>query len=117
MLDYNDAYYLDNDTDYPYCRHCYQQRCSGEYIHDYGFKPEPIFYGKAFATSEQSLKLTAEVILMRAPKKQQIQLILTKEKYIKYDGSLDDGMEIVTHPMTLDYTLLGQFVTKNGGAF
>lgn len=25
--------------------------------------------------------------------------------YIKHDGSLNDGMEIVTHPMTLDYHL------------
>lgn len=45
-LDYDDAYYLDNDTDYLYCRHYYQQRFSSEYIHDCGFKPDPIFYGK-----------------------------------------------------------------------
>lgn len=25
--------------------------------------------------------------------------------YIKHDGSLDDGMEIFTHPMTLQYHL------------
>lgn len=105
-LDYDDAYYLDNDTDYPYCRHCYQQRCSSEYIHDYGFKPDPIFYGKGTRYFGVELEIdggghideNAEEIANTAN-------IDEKRVYIKHDGSLNDGMEIVTHPMTLDYHL------------
>ena len=40
-----DAYELHG---YDYCRNCYNERCEddeGEYIHEYGYKPDPIFYG------------------------------------------------------------------------
>ena len=40
------AYYLERDEEYhdnPYCRRCYES--FNETIHDYYFKPDPIFYG------------------------------------------------------------------------
>lgn len=44
-IHYDDACYFDGDDDYPYCYSCYNRRNASTYIHDYGYKPEPIFYG------------------------------------------------------------------------
>ncbi len=84
-----------------YCNECYQARKS---IHDYSYKPAPMFYGegnrffgveleiddggKDYFNARQILKLANDA-------KEHI--------YIKEDGSLSDGFEIVSHPMTLDY--------------
>lgn len=105
-LDYDDAYYFDDDTDYPYCRHCYNQRSSNEYIHDYGFKPDPIFYGKGNRYFGVELEID-EGGHIDANAEKICEAANTDERrvYIKHDGSLNDGMEIVTHPMTLDYHL------------
>ena len=44
VLSYDGAFYLDDEDDYPYCESCYSQlKCRS--IHDYGYRPEPIFYG------------------------------------------------------------------------
>ena len=40
----DDACYFD-DSEYPYCPSCYERRNKGEYIHDYNYKPSPVFYG------------------------------------------------------------------------
>ncbi len=103
----DNAYYFDDGNDYPYCHNCYEQRCSGEYIHDYSFKPEPIFYGDGNRYFGVELEIdegghddgNAEKLTDIA------NTIDEKRIYIKHDGSLNDGMEIVTHPMSLDYHL------------
>ena len=103
----DDAYYFDDSNDYPYCHNCYEQRCSGEYIHDYSFKPEPIFYGDGNRYFGVELEIdegghddgNAEKLTDIA------NTIDEKRIYIKHDGSLNDGMEIVTHPMSLEYHL------------
>ena len=102
----DDACYMDEDDEYPYCRSCYERRSSNEYIHDYNFKPEPIFYGDGNRFFGVELEIdggghddsNAEKIADTAN-------LYDKHIYIKHDGSLNDGMEIVTHPMTLDYHL------------
>lgn len=33
-----DAYYLDDYEEYPYCQHCYNRETSHRYIHDYSYK-------------------------------------------------------------------------------
>ena len=44
VVSYDDAFYRDDEDDYPYCESCYNQlKCRA--IHDYGYRPEPIFYG------------------------------------------------------------------------
>ncbi len=43
LLYEDDAYHLDDED---YCRECYNDECDKfEYIHEYGYKPEPKFYG------------------------------------------------------------------------
>lgn len=96
----DDAHYIDDEA---YCDNCYECE-SGRVIRDYSYKPTPIFYGKGKQFFGVELEIddggrsddNAKILL-------DIANVADEKIYIKYDGSLDDGMEIVTHPMTLDY--------------
>lgn len=98
----DDAYHLDG---YDYCRECYdEERDKCRHIHDYGYKPEPIFYGDSKRYFGIELEIDgagkdsdyAEELL-------DIANMRDEHMYIKSDSSLDDGMEIVSHPMTLEF--------------
>ena len=103
----DDAYYMDDDEDdeYPYCPSCYSHEHNHRIIHDYGYKPDPVFYGqdKRYFGVELEVdrggydECNANEILGIANTGGK------KRIYIKHDGSIDDGFEIVTHPMSLDY--------------
>jgi hypothetical protein len=88
--------------DHIYCASCYDEVCGA--IEDYSYKPEPVFYGK------DSMFLGVELEIdeggkdnCNAERIKDIANIRKEHIYIKSDGSLDDGMEIVSHPMTLKY--------------
>lgn len=92
--------------DTPYCQECYLALCDKDVIHDYYFKPTPIFYGngKRFFGVELEIDGAGEDNDNAA----EILHIANAEHplaYCKHDGSLDEGFEIVTHPMTLDFHL------------
>jgi hypothetical protein len=105
IINNNDAYYLDDYDEYPYCYNCYHRELSCRKIHDYSFKPNPIFYGENSRYFGVELEVddggcdedNAEEILYIANNRTEDRL------YIKKDGSLDEGMELVSHPMTLVY--------------
>ena len=88
--------------DYPYCASCYD-RLDTE-IEEYGYKPEPIFYGEGsrFFGVELEVDFGGKDEENAHRIKEQANL-RCENIYIKSDGSLDDGFEIVTHPMTLNY--------------
>ena len=97
-----DAYYEDDDTVLCYdCHRRHRSRCS---INDYSYKPDPIFYGSDTLFMGVELEVdeggesdsNARKILEAANSDSDL-------VYIKRDGSLSDGMEIVSHPMTLEY--------------
>lgn len=96
----DDANYICGE---PYCDDCYDSEREHS-IHDYSYKPAPIFYGtnKRFFGVELEIDCggkdddNAETLL-------EIGNSGDEKIYIKSDGSLDDGMEIVTHPMSLDF--------------
>lgn len=102
ILAFDDAYYFD-DNDYPYCRECYE-RINSRAIHDYGYKPEPKFYGSGplFMGVELEVDIGGE-INENAEKVLDIANNDADRLYIKHDGSIEDGFEMVSHPMTLDY--------------
>jgi hypothetical protein len=98
----NDAYRIDG---YDYCSECYSDEMdSSNSINEYGYKPTPIFYGNDRRYFGVELEIDeggkdsdyADELL-------EIGNATNDHIYIKTDGSLDDGLEIVTHPMTLDY--------------
>lgn len=91
-------------NEYPFCYDCYTSRASRKPIQDYYYKPEPLFRGDGDRFFGVELEVdgagedndNAVDILHIANAEQPL-------AYCKHDGSLDDGFEIVTHPMTLDY--------------
>ena len=104
---YQDSAHYYDDSDYPYCDDCWHDDNEDEdsdVIHKYNYKPEPIFYGDDTRFFGVELEIdcggncddNAESLLHIGNK-------YTESIYIKSDGSLNDGMEIVTYPMTLEY--------------
>ena len=95
----DESYYAD---DYDFCFNCYDKRHNS--IREYSYKPSPIFYGEG----KRFLGVELEVDVgghgdENAEELQNIANYPNEQIYIKSDGSIDDGFEIVTHPMTLDY--------------
>lgn len=102
LVSYDDACYF-TDDDYPYCHECYD-RINSKSIHDYSYKPEPLFYGSGhlFMGVEleidhggESCEKAEDILCIANPDDDRL--------YIKHDGSIEDGFEMVSHPMTLDY--------------
>lgn len=106
LLANEDAHYFrdDNDGDYPYCSHCFGE-VGAHGINAYHYKPKPIFYGEAQRFFGVELEIDgggedddkADRIIEIA------NMNGLEHIYCKHDGSLNDGFEIVTHPMTLKY--------------
>jgi hypothetical protein len=101
----DDAYYVDEYDEYPYCYDCYRNEIRYRKIHDYSYKPEPIFYGDDNRYFGVELEVddggcdeeNAALILNMTNDDAEDKL------YIKKDGSLNEGMELVSHPMSLQY--------------
>lgn len=102
----DDAFYAADDGDEcePLCYDCYHHTESGKPIHEYSYKPDPIFYGEGDRYFGVELEVdgagelgsNARVLLTAANTQEE-------HAYCKHDGSLNDGIEFVTHPMTLRY--------------
>lgn len=105
IIHYDAAFFFDNNDEYAYCSHCFSNaRQARQKIHGYGYKPLPIFYGEGTRYFGVELELDEggeeednAVDLL------QIANEFDERMYCKHDGSLEDGFELVTHPMTLDY--------------
>lgn len=104
LIRQHDAFYFGSESDdEPYCLTCYQRR-NQRSIHDYYYKPEPLFRGEGPRYFGVELEIdeagedcdNADDIL-------DIANWQLENVYCKHDGSLDDGFEIVTHPMSLAY--------------
>jgi DNA-directed RNA polymerase subunit RPC12/RpoP len=100
LVDSDDAQHIGSNI---YCGDCAPSRIA---IHDYGYKPAPKFYGSA---NSNAPFMGVELEVDHGSKCTDCARTLTKLNkpdvllYCKHDGSLDEGVEIVTHPMTLEY--------------
>jgi hypothetical protein len=106
VIRFNDAYRVDDD-DYEYCYGCYNSHQSKRrLIHEYSYKPDPEFY-PIYNPHELFLGIELEIEggedAFNAGELLTIANRLDDHIYIKHDGSLNDGMELVSHPCTLDY--------------
>ena len=103
----DELHYLNDDDDEGYCDSCYHDHGERQVIQSYYYKPEPIFYGEGnrFFGVELEMDEGGE----RDSKARQILAAANgnglEHAYAKHDGSLDEGLELVTHPLTLDYHL------------
>ncbi|MGM9551720.1 MAG: amidoligase family protein [Clostridia bacterium] len=96
----NNTYY-EEDGDIPYCHNCYVQLEEAA-IKPYSYKPEPIFYGSGILFMGVELEID-EGEELHDNAQALIEIAGSDRIYCKHDGSLDDGFEIVSHPMSLDY--------------
>jgi len=107
LLLHSDDVSFENDT--PYCSECYHDCVEGdedlEYIESYNYKPSPIFHGDGIFYGLELELDRGGMIDNNAYELMCIGNNNSEHIYIKQDGSLDDGMEIVSHPMSLDYHL------------
>lgn len=139
---HQDDCHYDEDTEHDYCRSCYEDLCctcascdrechrdemtyvrnigdvcpncaSGMPIHNYGYKPEPVFFPakKVVESTEDYYPATNTSVYMGIELEVHCESIMDslnafngrdKERlYCKEDGSVSHGFEIVSHPMTL----------------
>ena len=105
IIHLDDAYYEDDDEDCPLCYDCHTHARRNKMIEDYYYKPEPLFRGDGprYFGVELEIDGAGEDDASAG----QIMEIANgnglENMYCKHDGSLDDGFEMVTHPMTLEY--------------
>ena len=102
-LIHNDNANYEDDSDYPYCAECFE-KLQENAIKSYNYKPEPIFYGSGNLFMGVELEIdkggedndNAEVLLNVANRHKE-------HIYCKHDGSINNGFEMVSHPMSLEY--------------
>ena len=106
VIPYDEVNYIDDDDDRPLCYECYTgEERNARIIHDYYYKPSPIFYGKGPRYFGVELEIdeggesedNATEILAAG------NAVDPEILYAKHDGSLNYGLELVTHAASLDY--------------
>ena len=101
VLVHEDRAYTENG-DY-YCQSCCDD-LDNSIIEDYSYKPCPVFHG--FASRYFGVELELDEGGETDDSASELMRIANTRAdniYIKHDGSLHDGFEIVTHPMSLEY--------------
>jgi hypothetical protein len=107
----NQAYYCDECDEYNAdgCDRCIDSEDTDNHgnriIHDYSYRPDAIFHS---TDKEERLFFGIEIEVEARDSKSTSamhahQLEGLDLAYLKYDGSLNDGFEIVTHPMSHDF--------------
>jgi len=98
----NEVYHMDdaeNIDGYLYCESCAEDRRGS--ILPYSYKPDPVFYG---GNAGYGVELEIDYGEHREEAAKAISEAGKDHIYLKHDGSLtSNGMEIVTHPATLEY--------------
>ena len=94
-----------------YCESCYEEMDHGT-MHDYCYKPDPYFHvGDGETEDDSTLFMGVELEVDKGNSVSQCLRDLHQYSddedlfYCKHDGSLRDGIEIVSHPCTLKYHL------------
>ena len=103
LIPNSEAWYDGNDDETPpYCESCYREKVD-DALHSYSYKPSPIFYGGG--SLYLGVELEVDGAGQSASHARTVLNVINRRKeyaYIKTDGSLDDGLELVTHPCTLE---------------
>ena len=102
LLYYDDACY-EEDRDEPYCPICYDRIFHGA-IKSYNYKPETKFYG----TTNLYMGVELEIDLggenhNNADKIMALANAQNPHLYCKHDGSIENGFEMVSHAMDIQY--------------
>lgn len=103
LIDVHDAHLYNGEY---CCDDCYHEAQRLDSIHGYYYKPSPIFFGDGPRYFGVELEIDRGGESERNAKTLlSIANALEDLMYCKHDGSLDDGFELVTHPLSLTYHL------------
>jgi hypothetical protein len=97
----------EDDSEYWICSSCDER--GGSHIHSYSYKPRAVFkkadneHVKDVGQLYFGIELEVERNGSDTSKSSMAKLIENDAYYLKNDGSLSDGFEIVTHPMTFSF--------------
>ena len=86
------------------CEDCHDNRNFGGLVYEYSYKPRPVFHG----TGPLFLGPEIEIETPHSGGQRCARIAhshLGTLGYLKEDGSLDNGFEIVTHPMSYEWAL------------
>jgi len=98
-----------------HCEECdeyYEGTCDyhdmSDEVHNYSYRPDPVFHTtsdseRLFFGFELEMEFNGSSVLREAA--QYASHKLEGSAYLKEDGSLDTGFELVTHPMSFDYLM------------
>ena len=106
VINYDTAHRFEGNEYDSYCYYCYSKPRENVAIHNYSYKPAPIFYGDAAVNRYFGVELEIDDGGKENDNAYHLLQVANRTAetiYIKTDGSLNNGFEIVTHPMTLDY--------------
>lgn len=108
----SDVYYWESDGEYHF-----EPEENSRLIHSYSYKPNPEFFKLSFENNripffgielEVERKSSSDI-----SHDEMVELIDDGMYYFKSDGSLNDGFEIVTHPLSFNYIHNSQDIFKN----
>lgn len=102
-----------NTHDYDYCPDCGSDD-SSSLVHDYSYRPSPVFYLRDKDRSFEAYREPANTAVTGFELEMECErgnyedcaeyaTMKYQTAYLKHDGSLNHGFEMVTHPMSLDY--------------
>ena len=105
-LVYSEDVYWEGED--PYCHDCYEEDYDDTYIHSYCYKPEPRFCKCRNEKKIRYYGVELEIDKGGCEEEFAEELYYIANEcddvlYIKSDGSLDSGMELVSHPCSLKY--------------
>lgn len=109
---YEHMSYSDEDECH-YCRECESKHVP---IHEYHYKPDPVFFG-GHENDSNKLFYGVEIEVDDGGEDNSYAKSITeyledgrqKFVYAKHDGSLSEGFEIVSHPATMDYHMRAHY--------
>lgn len=96
--------YVECPNDHDGCR-CYTCRQRGNVIKNYSYKPDPDFRGTGPMFLGMELEVAVDRDRDRHSAARKVQELLGNLVYLKDDGSIGHGFEIVTHPMSYDWAM------------
>lgn len=98
----NDIFTIDEERAHTLCIYC--KRDEGDRsVHQYNFKPSPKFYSTTYIDQKEYLGWELEVEAPGIDVSEISREFRNKHWYFKMDGSLQEGVEIVSHPASFSY--------------
>ena len=101
LVHVDDAHYTHYEC---FCENCYEEVEENNNLHDYGYKPSPVFFRKEDEITQTYFGMEFEVDDGNSADNLSEDISHIPSIYCKGDGSLGpNGVEIVTHPMSYNY--------------